>query len=125
MATKKLISSVIAACAVFGTDAAVAFNATARTDYDVIGYPVIIIIFLIALFYPNKTTKKKKLERDKREFAEKCQQAEQGNIGAQIDLGIMYQYGKGVAKDETKAVYWYRKAAEQGNEDAKDALKGL
>jgi TPR repeat protein len=27
----------------------------------------------------------------------------------------MYQYGLGVSKDETEAVKWYRKSAEQGN----------
>ena len=32
----------------------------------------------------------------------------------QNDLGYKYQYGKGVKKDLTKAIYWYRKAAEQG-----------
>ena len=29
-------------------------------------------------------------------------------------LGVCYENGKGVAKDEAEAVGWYRKAAEQG-----------
>ena len=34
---------------------------------------------------------------------------------AQTNLGYMCEYGKGVTKDYTKAIGWYRKAAEQGN----------
>ena len=30
---------------------------------------------------------------------------------AQTNLGWMYENGKGVLMDETKAVFWYRKAA--------------
>ena len=30
----------------------------------------------------------------------------------------MYDYGEGVAKDNTQAVYWYRKSAEQGHSEA-------
>jgi tetratricopeptide (TPR) repeat protein len=37
---------------------------------------------------------------------------------AQCKLGVCYQFGRGVAKDEAEAVKWYRKAAEQGNADA-------
>lgn len=37
----------------------------------------------------------------------------------------MYEYGKGVAKDKTEAAKWYRKAAEQGDENAQKALRRL
>ena len=37
----------------------------------------------------------------------------------------MYENGKGVVKDVTEAVKWYRKAAKQGNEFAKDNLRRL
>lgn len=40
--------------------------------------------------------------------------AEQGNAVAQYNLGVMYQLGRGITKDEAEAVKWYRKAAEQG-----------
>ncbi|ENO3979181.1 sel1 repeat family protein [Aeromonas veronii] len=30
----------------------------------------------------------------------------------------MYQHGKGTEQNDRKAVYWYRKAAKQGNADA-------
>ena len=39
---------------------------------------------------------------------------EQGIARAQDNLGVMYTTGSGVAKDEAKAVEWFRKAAEQG-----------
>ncbi len=37
----------------------------------------------------------------------------------------MYIYGKGVSRDKVEAVKWYRKAAEQGDEEAKKRLKKL
>ena len=40
--------------------------------------------------------------------------AESGNSQAQVTMGIMYDFGHGVAKDQAKAVEWYIKAAEQG-----------
>ena len=41
--------------------------------------------------------------------------AEQGDAGAQFNLGYMYDNGEGVRQDYGQAVSWYRKAAEQGN----------
>jgi len=40
--------------------------------------------------------------------------ANQGNAVAQYDLGLMYDYGKGVKQNYFKAVKWYRKATNQG-----------
>ena len=40
--------------------------------------------------------------------------AEEGNSQAQVTLGIMYDFGHGVDKDESEAIQWYIKAAEQG-----------
>ena len=40
--------------------------------------------------------------------------AEQGNAGAQYNLGIMYYKGQGVPRDDAEALQWFRKAAEQG-----------
>ena len=48
--------------------------------------------------------------------------AEQGNVDAQYNLGVKYEYGKGVAQDYKQAVAWYRKAAEQGDVDAQRIL---
>jgi len=39
--------------------------------------------------------------------------AEQGDARAQAQLGIMYAEGKGVARDDSEALKWLRKAAEQ------------
>ncbi len=44
--------------------------------------------------------------------------AEQGNAGAQNNLGLMYYNGKGVEQDYIKALEWYQKAAEQGDAKA-------
>jgi TPR repeat protein len=40
--------------------------------------------------------------------------AEQGDAAAQCNLGLMYDRGEGVQRDDAEAVKWYRKAAEQG-----------
>ena len=44
--------------------------------------------------------------------------AEQGNTGAQFNLGICYLFGHGVEQDFEEAAKWFRKAAEQGNAEA-------
>ena len=41
--------------------------------------------------------------------------AEQGNVEAQINLGLMYEQGLGVLQDYKQAVKWQRLAAEQGD----------
>lgn len=48
-----------------------------------------------------------------------------GGKNAQYNLGQCYRLGRGVAEDITEAVKWYRKAAEQGHENAKKRLKEL
>jgi len=40
-------------------------------------------------------------------------------------LGLMYQYGRGVDKNISTAVEWYRKAAEQGHANAQDRVSLL
>ena len=49
--------------------------------------------------------------------------AEQGLDRSQINIGGLYYYGYGVPQDRVEAAKWYRKAAEQGNKEAKDCLK--
>ncbi len=41
--------------------------------------------------------------------------AEEGHADSQFNLGLMYEQGIGVSKDEKEAVDWYLKAALQGN----------
>lgn len=50
------------------------------------------------------------------DFQTTLQKAEQGDADAQVNLGLMYFYGDGVAKDYTMAKMWIKKAAE--NEDS-------
>ena len=45
--------------------------------------------------------------------------AEQGNAGAQYDLGVIHYEGKGTPQDYKKAHMWWNIAAANGNEDAK------
>ena len=51
--------------------------------------------------------------------------AEQGDAGAQFNLGNMYDQGKGVPQDYAEAVRWYRLAAEQGIADAQFNLGNM
>lgn len=44
--------------------------------------------------------------------------AEQGNANAQHNLGVMYDFGRGVPQDVAEAARWYRAAADQGNVQA-------
>ncbi len=48
--------------------------------------------------------------------------AEQGDAGAQFNLGVMYSLGQGVPQDDAEAVKWYTLAAEQGHADAQYQL---
>jgi TPR repeat protein len=41
--------------------------------------------------------------------------AEAGDLHAQYKLGNCYRLGDGVSKDDVKATFWYRKAADQGH----------
>ena len=44
--------------------------------------------------------------------------ADQGEVDAQVTLGVMYANGEGVPEDDAEAVRWYRLAADQGLADA-------
>ena len=48
--------------------------------------------------------------------------AEQGDVQAQYNLGIMYETGRGGPQDDAEAVRWYRLAAEQGDAEAQHNL---
>lgn len=48
--------------------------------------------------------------------------AQQGDAGAQFNLGLMYGRGEGVAQDHAEAAKWWRLAAEQGNAEAQTFL---
>lgn len=51
--------------------------------------------------------------------------AEQGDVSAQFNLGVMYANGQGVPQGHKEAVAWYRKAAERGDADAQSNLGAM
>ncbi|WP_428743079.1 T9SS type A sorting domain-containing protein [Tenacibaculum sp.] len=48
--------------------------------------------------------------------------AEQGNVSAMTDLGVLYKYGKGCKLNYNKAIKWFKKATEKGNSKAAYSL---
>jgi uncharacterized protein len=48
--------------------------------------------------------------------------AEQGNVAAQFNLGLLYENGLGVPRDGATAALWYRRAAEQNDRMAQAYL---
>ena len=51
--------------------------------------------------------------------------AGQGDSEAQYIVGLLYYFGEGTTKNVSEAKKWLKKAAAQGNKDAKDFLKKL
>ncbi|PKK69313.1 hypothetical protein RhiirC2_781142, partial [Rhizophagus irregularis] len=49
--------------------------------------------------------------------------ANSGYSLAQYNLGLMYEYGKGIEKDINQAIYWYEKSAKQGYQLAQNRLE--
>ena len=62
---------------------------------------------------------------NKESFERYKKAAEQGDVEAQYNLGLMYEFGDGVEEDFDQAVKWFEKAAERGHEGAQDALEQL
>ncbi len=48
--------------------------------------------------------------------------AQAGDANAQQAIGMMHEYGRGLARDDVEATKWYRKAAEQGVSEAQYRL---
>src|SRR5437762_13996304 len=59
---------------------------------------------------------------DQKPIEEVKAKAEAGNAESQVELGLRYEQGKGVAKDQAEAVKWYRKAAEQNYAEAQNSV---
>ena len=51
--------------------------------------------------------------------------ADQGDVAAQFNVGVMYERGQGVPQDYAEAARWYRKAADQGYAAAQGNLGNL
>ena len=76
--------------------------------------------------WARKAREEAETKRDMlREVAKTLKAAEQGDVDAQNYLGWMYFHGSGVPENKVEAVKWYRKAAKQGDSDAKRALEKL
>ena len=58
-------------------------------------------------------------------FKEFSEAAEEGHSDSQFNLGLMYENGLGVSKEEKMAVAWYLKAALRGNSNAQYNLAVL
>jgi TPR repeat protein len=48
--------------------------------------------------------------------------ADAGNTDGELKLGVLYEFGLGVAKSDVEAARWYRKAADAGNAGAQKNL---
>ena len=46
------------------------------------------------------------------------QLADQGNLAAEYNLGVLYSRGQGLPQDDAEAARWWRQAADQGYADA-------
>ena len=53
------------------------------------------------------------------------EKAMSGDAESQYQLALCYRNGEGVEQSNEEAVKWYRKAAEQGDSDAQEALTEL
>src|ERR1700676_3908368 len=71
---------------------------------------LLLLAFEVALAQSSEQVSAKK-----RAIADLKEIAYAGNVNAQVQLGVIYLTGDGVAKDDAEAVKWLRKAAEQDN----------
>ena len=64
--------------------------------------------------------------QDTASLEQQRQAAEQGNAEAQLEMGILYEFGYNMPKNDINALAWYLRSAEQGNAFAvkrRDQLK--
>ena len=78
----------------------------------------ICFVSLIAIFLPSCSTTAVSCWDEIPDVADCKVRAEKGGASAQYNLGLMYDYGKGVPQDYKEAVKWYRFAAVQGETQA-------
>src|SRR5215470_8274020 len=75
----------------------------------------LIFTLLLALSVAVVQSVAQQTKADQKPIEEVKAKAEAGDAESQVELGLRYEQGKGVAKDQVEAVKWYRKAAEQNN----------
>ena len=84
--------------------------------------PIVLLILLIYNMKIKGIKKQLAAQRADIQMLRDHLNAANGDAEAQYNLGVCYANGWGVPKDPKQAMYWYTKAAEQGNEDAQNAL---
>ena len=73
---------------------------------------LIVIVFMLPVSMPIMA------ETGTDDFKTTLLKAEQGQLNAQFNLGLIYELGLGIPKNTVEALKWYRKAAERGHPDA-------
>ena len=83
-----------------------------------------IILFLLVFQYIHTLKKNTQTSSGKtsEEIKTLIEQAKQGDVKSQIEVGLLYFRGQGVERDYQEAVKWYTKSAEQGYADAQFQL---
>jgi hypothetical protein len=54
-------------------------------------------------------------EGERAYFERRLEEARKGDASAQDDVGVLYAEGRGVRRNDLKAVYWLKKSAAQGD----------
>jgi len=73
----------------------------------------LIFTFLLASSVAVVQLAAQQTNADQKPIEEVKAKAEAGDAQSQVELGLRYDKGEGVAKDQVEAVKWFRKAAEQ------------
>jgi len=68
--------------------------------------------------YPEFVWKMDEKNDETDNFAKLKEDAARGNMQAQFNLGLSYDFGEGVSQSHENAAIWYQKAAEQGHAEA-------
>ena len=80
------------------------------------------------IFYdvmPVCTASEVSVSDEERIIQELQQKAEAGDANSQYEVAFYYAYGIGIEKDDTKAAYWYKKAAMQDHDLAINKCKEM
>ena len=63
------------------------------------------------------------IQVDQEKFNKVYQEAVKGDKEYQYSLALCYKYGYGVKEDKDKALFWFKKAADQGHKQAERVYK--
>src|SRR5437016_5305186 len=73
----------------------------------------LIFTFLLASSVAVVQSAAQQTKADQRPLKEVRAKAEAGDAQSQVELGLRFSRGTGVAKDQVEGIKWFRKAAEQ------------